>query len=292
MIDWGTLILVIINGLVLGGIYALVTLGLNLIMGVMGIINFAHGEFLMIGMYTTYWLFVLFNVPTLASIPLTIFVCAAVSLLTERLLIEPVLTQGDVNKLLITAALSIFLQNIALVLWRADYRGIPSRGATTISFFGVTIGLQRLITLFVAFLVTFIFYFLLMKTDTGRRIRAVAQDREAAQLMGINVMRINMLVFALAGMLVGVAAALVAPLYYIYPGCGFVFGLMAWIVMVLGGLGSFEGSLIAALILGLVEALAGWLTNAEVARALAFVIFIIVLLIKPEGLFGRKKRVG
>ncbi|MFQ6080296.1 MAG: branched-chain amino acid ABC transporter permease [Candidatus Bathyarchaeia archaeon] len=279
-----------INGLILGGLYALVALGINLIYGVMRIVNFAHGEFLMVGMYVAYWLFMLYGIHPYVSIPMIILVVVVLAVATERLLIEPVLKDPEINQLLITAALSVFLQNIALFFWKADYRGIPIE-LHPLTFAGVTIGFMRLNALIVALPTSFIFYLFLMKTGLGRSIRAVAQDREIAELMGISVRRVYTLTFGLSALLIGIGAAIIIPVYYVFPLAGFSFGLMAWIIIVFGGLGSYEGAFIGALVLGVVEAITGVVTNAELARAFAFAIFIGVLIFRPEGLLGKRARV-
>lgn len=282
------IILAIINGLILGGVYALVAVGLNIIYGVMKIVNFAHGEFLMIGMYTAYWLFVLFGINPYLSVVLTVPVVILVAVATEKLLIEPVIEAPELNQLLITAGLSIFLQNLALLLWKADYRGIPIE-IHNITVGIMTISLERVIPLIVAVPISILLYLFLHKTRIGRNIRAVAQDREAAELMGIDVRRVYVLTFALAGTIVGVASALLVPVYYVFPLAGISFGVMSWIIIVFGGLGSFEGALVGSFILGMVEAVAGVLTSVELGRAIAFVIFLITLIARPEGLLGRRK---
>lgn len=280
----------VINGLILGGIYALITLGLNLIYGVMKVINFAHGEFLMISMYSAYWMYTLYMINPYISMPINIVVAVVLAIITEKILIEPILDEPEVNQLLITAALSLFLQNFALFLWTADYRGV-ALPLHPITFGDVTIGLERLIALFIALPASLALYVFLMKTRIGLSIRAVALDREGAEIRGINVRKIYILTFVIAGVLIGVASSILVPIYYVFPGVGLPFGLMAWIIMVFGGLGSFEGAFIGALIIGIIEAVAGVFTSAELGRAVAFIVFIIMLLMRPEGLLGKRARV-
>lgn len=280
----------IVNGLILGGIYALITLGLNMIYGVMKVVNFAHGEFLMMSMYSVYWLYALYHINPYISMPVSIATAVVLAILTERILIEPVLEKPEINQLLITAALSLFLQNFALLLWTADFRGtdIPLHSLT---FGNVTIGVERLYAFLVAIPVSFLLYFFLMKTRMGLSIRAVAQDIEGAKIRGINTRRIYIITFIIAGILVGIAGSIILPVYYVFPQAGVSFGLMAWIIMIFGGLGSYEGAFIGSLIIGVIEATAATFTSAELGRAFAFAAFIIVLLLKPEGLLSRRARV-
>lgn len=282
----------LINGLLLGGIYALVAIGLNLVFGVIKVINFAHGEFLMLGLYTAYWLAVLYGIDPYISLPIIVLVTFMLGVLTQKMIIEPLLKAPPLNQLLATAGLSLVLQNVALSLWRADYRAIMTAYAgLSITVGPLMISVVRLVSFLAAISVALTFYLFLMRTDLGRSIRAIAHDKEIAELMAIDVKRHYVMTFGIGGALAGITAALIAPIYFVYPTVGAPFGLMSFIVVVLGGLGSFVGALFGGLILGVVESIAGFLTNAELARAFAFAIFLIILFIKPSGIFGEKARV-
>lgn len=281
---------VLVNGLMIAGIYALVAVGLSIILGVLKVINFAHGEFLMIGMYIAYWSVVLLGIHPYLSGLIVLPVLFLLGLVVERILIEPVLKAPVLNQLLITAGLSIFLQNIALLFWRADPRTItvPS---SSINLFGILISEHRFYAFVFALAGLLILYYLLLHTRVGKKIRAVAQDLETAEIMGINSRYIRLLTFGLGSALVGVASFLMIPIFFVYPTAGLGFGLIAWIVIVLGGLGSFEGALLGSFIIGITEAFVAFFINIEMARAAVFVIFLLILFIKPSGILGGRARV-
>jgi len=276
----------------LGGIYALMSIGLNLIFGVVKVVNFAHGEFLMLGMYIAYWAFTLYGLDPYISLPLVALLIFGLGALTQGLIINPLLRTKDINQVLATIGLMIFLQNLALFLWKSDFRSVlTAYSAESISIGEMRFSLTRMFAFAVAMATALLFYILLTRTDVGRRIRAVAQDSDAAELMGIDHRRVYVLTFGIGGALVGIAAAAMSPIYYAFPTVGALFGPTAFIVVVLGGLGSFIGAIVGGLIIGIVESVAGVLTNAELAKAVAFAIFLLVLFRKPTGLFGERARV-
>jgi len=288
--DVQTFTQVCVNALLLGGMYAVISVGLNLIFGVLKIINFAHGELIMLGMYSAYWLTTLYNLNPYISIPIVSMLLFLVGVAIERVLIKPILKAPEVNQLLTTAALILVLQNLALILWRADYRGV-SVYVPTITLGSLYIPGTRLAAFVGGLITSLTLYYVLMKTDVGRRIRAVAQDPEIASVLGINVSVIQTLTFGLGALLTGIAGTLLIPIYMVNPMVGGTFGLIAWIIIVLGGLGSFVGALIGSFIIGFIEAFVGALISLEIARVVAFMIFIAILFIKPTGLFGEKARV-
>jgi branched-chain amino acid transport system permease protein len=288
--DIQTFTQVCINALLLGGMYAVISVGLNMIFGVLKIINFAHGELIMLGMYSAYWLTTLYGLNPYISIPIVAMILFVVGVVIERVLIKPILKAPEVNQLLTTAALILVLQNLALILWRADYRGV-SVYVPTVTLGSLYVPGTRLVA-FVGGLVTSLaLYYVLMRTDIGRRIRAVAQDPEIASVLGINVSMIQTLTFGLGALLTGIAGSLLIPIYMVNPMVGGTFGLISWIIIVLGGLGSFVGALVGSFIIGFIEAFVGALISLEISRVIAFIIFIAVLFIKPTGLFGEKSRV-
>lgn len=286
------LLQMIISGILLGGIYALISVGLNLIFGVTKIINFAHGDFLMLGMYLTFWLFTLFGVDPYVSIPITFVVLFVLGYLAQKIVIKPVLGGSEMNTLLVTAGLSIIFQNIALMLWKSDYRVInTSYSASNIQFLGSLVSVSRLGAFVVVVIVGVIMYYLLMKTKLGADIRAVSQDMDAAVLMGINKEKIFAITFGLGVGLVGIAASIITPIFYIFPTVGDPFSIIAFIVVVLGGLGSFSGALIGGLIIGIVESVGGAFSSAELSRVFSLLIFLFVLFVKPYGIMGKGSRV-
>jgi len=279
-----------VNALLLGGMYAVISVGLNIIFGVLKIINFAHGELIMLGMYFAYWLTILYNLNPYISISIVAAILFMIGVAIERILIKPILKAPVINQLLTTAALILVLQNLALILWRADYRGV-SVYVPTVTLGPLYIPGTRLVAFLGGLTTSLTLYYMLMRTDIGRRIRAVAQDPEMASILGINVSAIQTLTFGLGALLTGIAGTLLIPIYMVNPMVGGTFGLIAWIIIVLGGLGSFVGALIGSFIIGFIEAFVGALISLEIARVVAFAIFIAILFIKPTGLFGEKARV-
>jgi len=283
---------ILISGLLLGGVYAIISIGLTMIFGVVRIVNFAHGEFLMIAMYFTYFLFQKGIDPYVAVFviaPLLFLIGVAV----QRVLIQPILETPPTVKILATLGLSVALQNLALMLWKADYRTIKTSYQSTVINLGPTvISYPKLVAFLVTIAVAVALFVFLKTTYTGKAIRAVAQDRGAAMMMGINIYRTYMLAFGIGIALVGLAGALLMPVYYVFPTVGQMFVLTSFVVVVLGGLGSIPGAFVGGLIIGLVESLAGAFIDPQLKEAVYFIIFFFMLLFKPSGIFGAKRLVG
>ncbi len=288
--DMVMLLQVLVNAILLGGMYAIISVGLNLIFGVLKVINFAHGELIMLGMYVSYWLAFLYGLNPYLTLPITAITLFVIGVCIERVLIKPLLNAPPINQLLTTAALILVIQNLALILWRADYRGITVR-MPLITLGPVFISATRFIAFAGGIAASLILYYLLMKTDVGIRIRAVAQDPEVSQLLGVNVPRIQTITFGLGALLAGVSGSLMIPIFMVNPTVGGSFGLIAWVIIVLGGLGSFTGALIGSFVVGFIEAFIGVLISLEIARAVAFLAFILILLFKPAGILGERARV-
>lgn len=285
---------IVASGLLLGGIYALLSVGLNLIFGVIKIVNLAHGDFLMMGMYGTFFLYTLGGVnPYLAT--LIIFPAfVLIGVFIFRVMIKPLLgtAETEVNTIIATAGLGFVLQNLALMLWKSDFRAIDTNlTGKSYEFAGVLLSAGRTWAFVVCVIVALILYYILMKTKIGSHIRAVSQDTDAATLMGINVDKIYTLTFAFGIALVGLAGVILTPTFYVYPTVGLYFNTMAFIIVVLGGLGSFTGALIGGLIIGLVESFAGVMASAELAQVFSLLIFLVILFVKPEGIMGKGARV-
>ena len=282
-----TLIQLTINGLLLGGIYSLISIGLTLIFGVTRIINFAHGEFLMLAMYVAFWLFQLAGVdPYLSLLAVTPMLFIA-GLISERLVIHPILEAPSSMQIFATVGLSVAMQNAALFLWTADYRTIKTAYSTkTIMVSDILISFPRLIAFGATVLISWGLFLYLKKTYTGKAIRAVAQNRTASTLMGINIRKIYLFTFGLGTALVGIAGALLMPIYYVFPTVGGLFVLTAFVVVVLGGLGNMTGAFVGGLIIGLVESYSGFFLATQLKEAVYFIIFILVLVLKPSGLYG------
>lgn len=281
----------IITGIMMGGIFALISVGLSLIWGVMRIVNFAHGEFLMIAMYIAYFLVAKGGWDPYLTVIVTAPALFLIGVLIFQSTIRPILKDPSMNQIMLTVGLSLILQNLALVIFKADVLtantaytrmnfmlgDIVVRGSQLIAFVGSAIAASAL-------------YWFLQKTDTGRAIRAAAQNRDAATLMGINVRTTYLLAFGIGSASLGIAASLMIPFYYTSPTVGLFFGLIAYVVVVLGGLGNFMGALVAGLIIGLTESIGASLLPGSLSRVLTFGIFIVVLLFRPQGIFGGKKK--
>jgi branched-chain amino acid transport system permease protein len=276
-------------GLMLGGVYALISIGLTLIFGVLRVVNFAHGEFLMLGMFAAYWAFTLIGAPPYLSVFLTLPLFALFGWLVYRLVIRRTLGTGDVVQIFVTVGIGVILQNGALVLWTGDFRTLRGDYSDALLHFG---GVQVSVPLLIAFLtaigISTLLFLLLNHTVEGKAIRAVAQDPIAALSLAIDTDRVYMRTFVVGTCCVGLAGVLLAPNYPIFPAIGVNFGLVSFVVVVLGGLGSMAGALLGGFIIGLVEVVSGFFLATALKQALYFLIFVLVLLLRPQGLFGTR----
>jgi len=246
----------------------------------------------MIGMYLTFLLFSQSGIDPYLSIPIVFVLLFVLGILIHKIILQPLLGKAEFNILLTTAGLGIVFQNLALMFFKSDYRVIQtSYSAAKIELFGTLVSVSRLGAFIVAILAAVILYFVLMKTRIGMDIRAVSQDPEAAVLMGINDKKIFTITFGLGVGLVGIAAAIITPIYYIFPTVGESFSTISFIVVVLGGLGSFHGALIGGFIIGIVEAIGGIISSAEWARVFSLLIFLFILFVRPSGIMGKNARV-
>ena len=286
MLDMNFLAQVLINGVLLAGIFALVTSGLNLVYGVIRIVNFCHGELLGLAMYLSYWFFTFYNLHPYLSIPITCIILFIIGILIQTFVIEgmPHEAQG-----VLTLALYMAMQGCMLFVWTSDYR-VVNLPSASINIFGVFVSVYRAVALIGVTITTILFYVVLFKTRSGIVMRAVVQDPEMAELLGVNTRKVRIISFGLGALLVGLAGALLIPIYYVYPGAGLPFALIGWIVMVMGGLGNFVGALIGSSIIGITEAIVSSIYNADLARAVSLMIFFIILLVRPQGLiYGERK---
>jgi branched-chain amino acid transport system permease protein len=281
----------IVTGILLGGIYGLICVGLTLTFGVMRIINFAHGEFLMVGMYATFFLAQALGVESYAAIPVVLPGLFLFGVLVFHVLIRPILGAAPLNQMLLLVGLSLVLQNGALALFSPDTRSLGSAVAlATLPAGPIVVSVPKLIAFGASLLITGGLYWLLRSTELGRRIRAAASDRETAALMGIDVGRVNLVAFGIGVGCLGVAAPLIMPIFYIVPNIGTFFILIAFVVVVLGGIGNFLGALLASFIVAVAESLGALFMPGSTAPVLPFLLFILVLLFKPEGLLGSRTR--
>jgi branched-chain amino acid transport system permease protein len=276
-----------VSGVLLGGVYGLVASGLSLIFGVLRIINFAHGAVMMLSMYATYWLFTLVGVDPYLSILFTGPLFFVLGIVVQRVVIEPNRFAAEHNQLLLTLGLALFLENLALVLWQGDYRTVRPAYANLSFVIGeALVEVPRLVACGGAVIMALGLYALLRTTDVGKAIRALAEEPEGAMLMGIDVGRIRAVAFGIGCASVAIAGALVTPFFYVAPDVGEAFNIMAFVVVVLGGMGNFVGALLGGFIVGLAESLGATLLPGSLKLLVVFAIFVLVLLFRPAGLFG------
>jgi branched-chain amino acid transport system permease protein len=279
---------VLVNGILLGGIYALVSLGLTLIFGVMRIINFAHGQILMLAMYATYWLFQLYGVDPYVSILIVVPLMLAIGMGAYRMIIQPIIDASEMTHVFATLGLNLSLQGIALFLWQGDFRGIRTSYSSMVIHLGALyINLPRLIIFLCAIAAILALFLFLKKTYTGKAIRASAQKRVAAQLMGVNLSKIYMIAFGIGIAIVGLTGAVLMPIYEVFPSVGSLFALVAFVVVVLGGLGNLGGALVGGIVIGVVESVSGVFIAPALKEGVYFIIFVVILLLRPTGIFGK-----
>lgn len=282
------LIQAIVSGILIGGVYALIGIGLTIIFGVMRVINFAHGDLLMVGMYATYYLFTLAHVDPFVSIVITIPLMFLFGALLQKVFINRILGALPQNQILLTIGLGLIMSNSIMLAFTSDYKILSTRySSSSVTILGISISMPLLISFAITGAITAALYWFLLKTDTGQAIRATAQDREAARLMGIDVGRMSMIAFGLGAALAGTAGALISPTYYIFPQVGSAFTLKAFVITVLGGMGSIVGATLGGVLIGIAESVGGVYLGSGWKEVIVFALFLAVLLFKPAGLFGK-----
>lgn len=279
------------SGLLTGGIYALIGIGLTIIFGVMRVVNFAHGALVMVGMYATYFLFTYFHIDPFLSLAVVMPAMFVAGVIIQKTLIAPVLPAPELNQILLTEGISIVLINTALLLFTSNYLTMTtSYAGATYHLGGVSLSKPQIAAFSIAVVITGVMYVFLARTSTGRKIRAAAQDAEAARLLGINIKRVQGLTFGLGVAAAGAAGSLLMPIYYrVEPNAGSPFTLKAFVVVVLGGMGSVTGALVGGIVLGIAESLGAVYVATGYKDVIGFVIFLLVLTLKPSGLLGKSK---
>lgn len=289
MFEFGILFPAVLNGLTTGAVYALVALGLTLIYGVLHIINFAHGAALMMALYGVYFLKQSFGVDPYLALPVMVAVMFVAGYALQRGVINRASHGKDENILLVTLGLSIVLENLALLAFKSDTRTVDtSYTLATVAIGPAMIAVPKIVAFFGALVASGVLLWIVRGTDLGRAIRAVAREKQGARLVGIDVDHVYAMSFGIGLACLGAAACFLLPAYYVNPQVGGGFVLVAFTIVVLGGMGSFTGALLGGLLIGVVESLGGLWFGESLGQIGIFLLFIAVLLFRPQGLFGAK----
>jgi branched-chain amino acid transport system permease protein len=279
----------IVNGLTLGAYYGLIAIGLALVFGVARLVNFAHGEFFMLGGYVLYFAYTIYHLPYALTVLLAVVALAAFGAVFHKVVYAPVMHRLWHVQLIATLAASFILSNLAIIALGSTQRSVATPLITDVlTIGGVHVAYQRLLVLVVAVVAFIALQLFIQRTRRGRAMRAIAQNRDAAVVLGVDLGEVTLLTFMISAALTGLAAALAVPLYLIFPTVGSLLTLKAFAVVVIGGMGNVTGALIAAFIVGVAEALGAGYISVEYRDAIAFVLMIAVLLWRPLGLFARR----
>lgn len=282
---------IIVAGLMLGGVYALIAVGLNLIFGVVKVINFAHGELVLVGMYMTWWLSQTFGMNPYLSLIIVGPATFMIGVVIQQFLLGPMINSSPLMKIFLTLGISVLLQNLALFLFGGQFRTVDTPWSQqNLTVLGISVTYGRITAFVVALLLVFAMFYLMKRTITGKVLNAIVEDRETAGIIGIPVRRYYLLAVGLGVGLAGVAGTLIIPFQAAYPLAGAHFTLLAFVVVVLGGLGNMGGALLGGLILGVVETLTGTYIDPGLQQVAVFVVFILVLIVRPQGIFGGAAR--
>jgi branched-chain amino acid transport system permease protein len=277
-----------VSGILIGLIYALVAIGLTMIFGVMDIVNFSHGEFLMLGMYASFWLYAWYALDPMFTLPLTTLLLFGLGVMVYKLVISKITNAPVVSQLFTTFGLMLLFRGIAQFLWKPDFRTVgKSVVGGTVSFAGIQIGLPQVVAGIGAVLVTAAIYLFLTHTKAGAALEATAADKDAARLMGIDSQKMFALAWGIGAACAGVAGALLSTFFPIFPEVGANFILIAFVVVILGGFGSVVGAFIAGILVGFIEVMGGFLLGPQYKLAIVLVLFLAVLMFRPQGLLGK-----
>jgi branched-chain amino acid transport system permease protein len=287
-VDTTIFLQLIVSGLLIGFVFSLIAVGLTLIWGVMDILNFAHGDFLMLAMFSSFLMFANLGLDPLLSLPMVVALLFMVGLLTFRWVIRPVLGYPGLIALLATFGLSIFIRNLVLFFVGPNYRVINQSilAGKNFSILGLHFSLSQTMSAIGCVLITSAVYLLIARTKFGRSLRATSLDKDTALLMGINTNRVFALTFGLGAACVGFAGGMLSNFYPIFPEVGLNFAIMSFVIVALGGFGNISGAFLAGIFVGLVENVGGFLIGPEFKYTLVFVLYLIVISMRPKGLFG------
>jgi branched-chain amino acid transport system permease protein len=278
----------LVSGVLIGGIYALVGLGMTLIMGVMKIINLAHGQLMMIAMYITFVLFEYLHLDPYFSLLIAMPSLFVLGAIIQKYLLNPLLKVDSIlpeNQVLMTVGVGMVLTEIIRFIFHSDYQSVKTSYSSDFIYVGgISYNLAMVIAFLIAALLTLLLFFFLLKTDIGRSVRATAQNKEAAMLMGINAEWITIFTYGLGSALAAAAGSLLLPIYYLFPDIGGPFTLKAFVITILGGLGSTVGAIVGGVVLGVAESMGATYISMALKDAVGMVIFLLVLIFLPGGL--------
>lgn len=277
----------LVNGIALGSIYSLVALGLTLVYGVLKIPNFAHGALYMVGAYITFFMATLYGIPYLPAIGISAIAVGLLGVVMERIVFRPLAGAPHVNMMIAALGVLLFLESLVLVVWGAEFRQLPTPFEDTVELGAIVVTEQRLLVIVAAVVAMLALFYFLKRTTTGATIEAMAQDPEGALLVGINTRRVAMLTFAISTGLAAIAASLIAPLNLVFPTMGETVNLKAFAIIILGGMGSVPGAIVGGFILALAEVMGGTYISTAFADLIGFGLLVLVLAIRPTGLFSQ-----
>ena len=280
----------VLNGLTLGGVYSLVALGLTLVYGILHVPNFAHGAFYMAGAFISFQLMRVYDVNYWIAMAGSACCVAALGTLSERLVFHPLRHAGGLHPMIAAIGMLLFLEAGAQVLWGADFQRMQSPYDGVVAFGGLTLPAQRLLIIVAAFTVMVGLQLFLKKTVTGSTIIALAQNRDGASLVGIDANRVAMMTFAISGALAAIAATLYAPINLVYPSMGNLVITKAFVIIILGGMGSVPGAIVGGLIIGFAESFGAFYISTDYKDIFAFALLVVILSIRPQGLFTKGAR--
>ena len=276
------------SGVLIGLIYALVAIGLTMIFGVMDIVNFSHGEFLMLGMYSTFWMYSLYALDPMYSLPITAVALFVLGVVLYQVVIKRIIDAPMLSQIFTTFGLMILFRGLAQYLWKPDFRTIEkSLVSGQTSLLGIQLGTPQIVAGVGAIVITGALYLFLTRTRMGAALEATAADKDAAQLMGIDSQRMFALAWGVGAACAGLAGALLSTFFPIFPEVGASFILIAFVVVNLGGFGSVTGAFIAGVLIGVIEVMGGYLLGPQFKLAIVLLIFLAVLMFRPQGLMGR-----
>jgi branched-chain amino acid transport system permease protein len=279
----------LINGMVLGSVYALLSLGLTMIFGILGIVNFAQGELYMLGAYVGFFLIVVQKVPFLLALLISMLVMGVFGLLIERFPFRPIQGKADESMILATVGLSVFLMNGAILLFGADPRRVETPFSDVFIHLGTfSISMQRILVFTVTVVLIILLTFFIRKTKMGKAMRACQQDLNAARIVGIDTKRVSMVTCFIGSALAAAAGVLIAPLFLVSPVMGLKVIAKAFVIVILGGLGNVAGAIMGGFIIGIAENLTAGFISSDLKDIIPFTILILILLVRPEGIFGKQ----